>query len=71
MNYFKDILKELRITTKTPQKTLAETLGVKLRTYQSYEYGEREPDIDGLIALADFFNVSLDELVGRTNLLHK
>ena len=35
--------------------------------YQRYEYGTREPAYQKLLALADFFNVSLDYLVGRTN----
>lgn len=37
-----------------------------MRTYQCYEYGERIPDLEGLIAIADFFDVSLDYLVGRS-----
>ena len=34
---------------------------------QRYEYGERKPAYDVLIALADFFDVSIDYLVGRTD----
>jgi transcriptional regulator with XRE-family HTH domain len=34
--------------------------------YSRYENGDREPPIDALICLADFYKVSLDELVGRT-----
>ena len=35
--------------------------------YQRYEYGERKPSFDMLIALADYFDVSIDYLVGRTD----
>lgn len=35
--------------------------------YQRYEYGERSPSFDCLIALADFYDVSLDYLVGRSD----
>ena len=35
--------------------------------YQRYEYGEREPSFQKLIALADYFDVSLDYLVGRSD----
>ena len=34
--------------------------------YQRYEYGDREPAYQNLIALADYFDVSLDYLVGRS-----
>lgn len=39
---------------------------MKLRTYQGYEYGESYPEVAKLIAIADFFDVSLDYLVGRS-----
>jgi len=49
------------------QKDIAAHIGVPLRSYQRYEYGERVPSISILIALADYFEVSLDYLVGRTD----
>ena len=49
------------------QKQVAEGSGISLRTYQRYENGEREPSASTLVALADFFNVSTDYLLGRTN----
>ena len=65
MKNFCDNLKTLRKAKKIPQKKIAEHLGVALRTYQSYEYGEREPNIMGLKMIADYFDVTLDELLGR------
>ena len=47
---------------------MAEILGIKERSYQCYEYRERYPDVPGLVAIADFFDVSLDYLVGRSDI---
>ena len=42
-------------------------VGASERGIQSYEIGERNPAFDQLIALADYFDVSIDYLVGRTD----
>ena len=42
-------------------------MGVTLRQYQRYERGEQEPKLEGWIFLADFYDVSLDYLVGRSD----
>ena len=44
---------------------MADLLQVKIRTYQCYETETHEPKIDSLIVLADFYNVSIDYIVGR------
>jgi len=49
------------------QKEIATSIGVSLRSYQRYESGERKPDSDILEKLADYFDVSLDYLVGRSD----
>lgn len=49
------------------QKDMSEYLSLSARGYQCYEYNEGYPDVPGLIALADFFDVSLDYLVGRSD----
>lgn len=59
-------LKELRQSKKLSQQTVARDLGVSLRAYQNYEYNQREPSIEMLCKLADYFNVSIDTLVGRS-----
>jgi len=59
-------LKAIRRQRGKTQRELAEYLGMKIRSYQFYEGGEREPPIDKLIAIADYLDVSIDELVGRT-----
>ena len=38
-----------------------------MRGYQQYEYNESYPEVPGLVALADYFGVSLDYLMGRTD----
>ena len=65
MSQFSESLKDVRIKSGKKQKEAAEYLGSNLRTYQYYEEGRSEPSIPRLIKLADFFMVSLDELVGR------
>ena len=58
-------MKMLRKKRKVPEKELADLMGVKIRAYQFYESGSNEPRIASLIALADFYSVSIDYLVGR------
>jgi len=60
-------LKELRQQSNASQQELADLLGVSTRAWRFYESGDREPNIAGLISLADYFNVSLDYLVGRSD----
>ena len=60
-------LKGLRKDRKVPQQTLADLVGIKIRGYQLYESETTEPNIKALIALADFYDVSIDYLVGRTD----
>jgi len=64
---FSSIFKELRKKNKKTQLEIAEYLGLTPRAIRYYERGERRPDFDGLIKLADYFNVSLDYLVGRSS----
>jgi len=67
MSAFSDRLKELRKLKKLTQIQAATGIGVSEQAYQKYEYGKREPGIGFAIALADYFDVSLDYLVGRSD----
>ena len=60
-------LKDLRKERGITQKRVAEETGIIERQYQNYEYGEIKPNYDSLIALADFFDCSVDYLMGRTD----
>ncbi len=60
-------IKELRKSKKISQLKMALDLNTNQNTISRYETGEREPDISALIKIADYFNVSIDYLVGRTD----
>lgn len=60
-------LKELRKARRLSQLKLAMDLGMCQNTISRYETGEREADYKTLIAIADYFNVSIDYLLERTN----
>ena len=62
---FCEHLRCLRESRGLKQKDIAQKIEVGLHTYQRYEYGEREPQLSTLVALADFYDLSLDELVCR------
>lgn len=58
-------LKELRKKKNLSQSQVAEALGISLRAYQNYEYNQREPNIEMINKLADYFNVTVDKLLER------
>ena len=60
-------LKELRKKKRISQLKLALDLEMNQNTISRYENLEREADYKTLIKLADYFNVSIDYLLGRTN----
>ena len=62
---FGELLTELRLDKKMTQKALAKVLHVSVGTISNYEKGVHYPDIDKLINLADFFQVTTDYLLGR------
>ena len=64
---FGERLKQLRAVKNLTQKQLAIETETSERGIQNYEMGIRKPAFDVLIALADYFDVSLDYLVGRSD----
>lgn len=62
---FNECLKHQRELSGYTQKQVAELLKIAPRSYQRYELGEREPNIETLVQIANLFNISLDDLVGR------
>jgi len=63
---FSDRVRTLRIAQNEPQQKLAEHLGVGKSAISMLESGQRAASADMLIALADYFDVSLDYLTGRS-----
>mgnify|MGYP002579452488 CR=1 FL=1 len=64
---FAERLRELRKERHVTQKDMGEILGIQLRSYQCYESGDRRPDYEKLVALADYFDVTTDYLLGRSD----
>ena len=60
-------VRDLREDNDKTQKQIAEILNMQLTVYQRYERGERELPLWAAIKLANFYGVSLDYLVERTN----
>lgn len=60
------VLKELRIQRGLTQKEVANLLNMSTARYNQYETGKRTPDYETLLSIADFYNVSIDLLFGRT-----
>lgn len=60
-------LKELRKSKRMTQQRLAIELNMNQNTISRYESGEREADYQTLIAIADYFGVSIDYLLERTD----
>lgn len=68
MAEFKTRLKELRTSKGLSQQAVAEHFIVTQQSIYKYEHGLSEPDILMLIDMADFFDVSVDYLVGRSDI---
>lgn len=68
MPSFGQRLKELREHKNVSQKELSEHIQVSTRQLRRYENDDFEPNLSTLKALADYFGVSLDYLVGRDRL---
>ena len=67
MGDFQNIFKRLRLSCGLTQVEMAEKLGISRSTIGMYETGAREPDFETLEKIADFFNVDIDYLLGRTD----
>lgn len=60
-------LKDLREDTDLKQKEIAELLGIQQTVYSRYERGFQTIPLEHLLTLADYYRVSTDYLLGRTN----
>ena len=64
---FAERLKELQRAKNVPKIEDSRSAGLERTTYFKYEKGQSEPTVAKLTALADYFNVSTDYLLGRTD----
>lgn len=64
---FSTRLTSLRKASNKLQADVAKDIGIARATYGAYEQGIRQPDFDTLEKIADYFSVSTDYLLGRTN----
>ncbi len=62
---YNEILRQLRKEKDKTIEEVAKDLDISKDRYGKYERGERQPDIDTLIIIADYYKVSLDYITGR------
>lgn len=67
---FRDRLKYLRERKRISRKVLSELCGLNSDAVRRYELGLREPTLHSLIALAEYFEVSVDYLIGKEKDIH-
>lgn len=58
-------IKELRTLSMSKPEELAKMLNISVQAYYKYESGKNEPNIENLCKLADYYKVSVDEIIGR------
>ncbi|MDE6054218.1 MAG: helix-turn-helix domain-containing protein [Lachnospiraceae bacterium] len=58
-------LKNIRKRSKVTQKSIANHLGITLRTYQRYEDGSIEPPLSAVVSISKFFDLPIDCLLGN------
>lgn len=61
-------IKDLRLTYNKTQDEIAEILEITRQAYTHYESGSRNPSVETLCKLADYYDVTLDYIVGRTTI---
>lgn len=67
MATFADRIKDLRIQSDLTQQEVADKLNVTKQTVSQYERGLRRPDMESLEAISDVFNVSVDYILGKSD----
>lgn len=71
MSKFSEKLKELRVSRSLSQQQLADYLHTSKSSVNMYERGEREPGLEMLECIADYFNVDMDYLLGKSEVANK
>ena len=68
MNKFPERLRQLRDEREVSQAKVAKVLGISRYSVYSYEKAKSAPTLDGLVILADYFDVTVDYLLGRSDI---
>ena len=71
MSKFSERLRQLRIARELSQMLLSKYIGVSKSSVNMYERGEREPNLETLEKIADFFNVDMDYLLGKSDVVNR
>ena len=71
MKIYANRIKQLRNSRKMSQEEFATKIGVSRSTVGMYETGKREPDLETCEAIADFFNVDMDYLLGKSQVANQ
>jgi len=71
MTLFSERIKSIRKERKLTQKQMAKLLSTTERNYQYYEAGTREPTLETFVVIADTLKVSIDYLVGRSDVAER
>ncbi|MDE6997039.1 MAG: helix-turn-helix domain-containing protein [Oscillospiraceae bacterium] len=67
MANFAERIKDLRIKHGMTQTAMGEIIGTKQASVSTYERGKNYPEVRNLMILTDYFGVSIDYLIGRTD----
>ncbi|MCL2771831.1 MAG: helix-turn-helix domain-containing protein [Oscillospiraceae bacterium] len=67
LNFFSERVKQLRIDNNLSQPVLGKAVGLSKQAINDMEHGRSKTTLDKAMIIADYFNVSIDYLVGRTN----
>lgn len=63
-----EALKRFRMSLGLSQKRFAESIGIACNSYQIWEYDKSAPSVKALMKIADTYNVSVDYLLGRSDI---
>lgn len=71
MSKFSERLRQLRTARALSQMDFSKQIGISKSSVNMYERGEREPGLETLERIADYFNVDMDYLLGKTDIVNK
>ena len=70
MSNFANVLRSLREQREMSQQSLADSMGISKSALNMYERGERQPNFETLELIADYFNISIDFLLGKVDFIN-